>query len=315
MHEDDDWKWTRALRQPQVAELLRRWAVGDCVLRRRRRQRRDLLERNRLVIHQATPNMQRDDIPNLRYHRHVTTLARSDRPHDTLEQLRARVGELETILAERTTDAIRVRSELDAFRIRYRQQVGRLHEELDRLELELAEAELGILKERLGDSHDPVPPPGERIDVAPRFTTDAVRKLFRDVAKAIHPDLAQDEAARDRRHALMVEANRAYELGDEEQLRAILQAWERAPEAVPGSDAESARLRLERRIAQVEDQIRNLDAALVELRETSLWKLKTMVDEEAAKGHDLIKDMIRRLNRDILVAANRLDALRPPTAT
>ena len=29
------------------------------------------------------------------------------------------------------------------------------------------------------------------------------------------------------------------------------------------------------------------------------------------KGKDLIKDMVRRLKRDILVATNRLDALRP----
>jgi hypothetical protein len=36
-----------------------------------------------------------------------------------------------------------------------------------------------------------------------------------------------------------------------------------------------------------------------------------MVDEEAAKGNDLIADMIRRLNRDILAARNRLDALQP----
>jgi hypothetical protein len=252
---------------------------------------------------------------NVRYHRRVTTLARSNRPHETLEQLRARAGGLEATLAERTAEAVRVRSELDAFRIRYRRQVGLLHEELDRLELELAEAELGILKARLGDEQEPAPPKGERIDVAPRFTTDAVRKLFRDVAKAIHPDLAQDDHARDRRHALMVEANRAYALGDEEQLRAILQAWERSPEAVPGSDAAATRLRLERRIAQVAEQIDVLASAIAELRETSLWKLKSMVDDEAARGNDLIKDMIRRLQRDILVASNRLDALRPPNAT
>ena len=63
-------------------------------------------------------------------------------------------------------------------------------------------------------------------DTAPRLTTDAVRRLFRDVAKVIHPDLAHDPEARDRRHALMIEANRAYALGDEERLRWILQAWE-----------------------------------------------------------------------------------------
>ena len=56
-----------------------------------------------------------------------------------------------------------------------------------------------------------------------RFTSDAVRTLFRDVAKTIHPDLALDEHPRHRRHALMIEANKAYARGDEEQLRWILQ--------------------------------------------------------------------------------------------
>jgi hypothetical protein len=146
----------------------------------------------------------------------------------------------------------------------------------------------------------------------PRYTTDAVRKLFRDVAKAIHPDLTRDEVARDRRHSLMIEANRAYELGDEEQLRAILQKWERSPEAVEGTDTDAMRLRIVRRIAQIEEQLDMLAGAVAAVQDTSLWKLKAMVDEEAAKGNDLIKDMVRRLKRDILVATNRLDALRPP---
>ncbi len=93
---------------------------------------------------------------------------------------------------------------------------------------------------------------------APRFTSDAVRKLFRDVARIIHPDLAGDEHTRDRRHALMIQANRAYAMRDEEQLRRILESWERSPEAVQGSDPAATRLRLERRLAQIEE---HLDAA------------------------------------------------------
>lgn len=244
----------------------------------------------------------------------VTTLVPSNHHRDQdLERLRDRVKDLEGTLAERNKDVTRTRSALDAFRIRYRLEVGLLHEELDRLELDLAEAELGILKARLGDEPPPAPdePTGDRIDVAPRsLTSDAVRKLFRDVAKAIHPDLAEDADARDRRHALMIEANRAYALGDEEQLRAILDAWERSPESVLGTDREATRLRLERRIAQIEEQLGLLDGELATLRESSLWKLKAMVDEEAANGKDLIQDMVRRLKRDILVATNRLDALR-----
>lgn len=36
-----------------------------------------------------------------------------------------------------------------------------------------------------------------------------------------------------------------------------------------------------------------------------------MVDEEAARGKDLVKDLVRRLKRDILVATKRLDAMPP----
>jgi hypothetical protein len=73
------------------------------------------------------------------------------------------------------------------------------------------------------------------------------------------------------------------------------------------------RSRLVRRIAQIEEHLLTLDAALAELKASPMFQLKTMIDDEAVKGKDLIKDMVRRLKRDILVATNRLDALRPPT--
>jgi hypothetical protein len=245
----------------------------------------------------------------------VTTLVRTDRPHDQdLESLRARASELDTVHEDRRAEVEAVEAELASFKIRYRADVGLLHEELDRLELELAEAELGELSKRT-DIPDTTTTAVdvERIDAPPRLSSDAVRKLFRDVAKAIHPDLASDALARDRRHSLMIEANRAYALGDEEQLRLILLAWERSPEAVQGSDADAMRSRLVRRIAQIEEHLLTLDAALAELKASPMFQLKTMIDAEAAKGKDLIKDMVRRLKRDILVATNRLDALRPPT--
>lgn len=244
----------------------------------------------------------------------MSALIPSDRHrgHD-LEELRDQLAALEGRLTDRGAEVVRVKADLDAFRIRYRHEVGLLHDELDRLELDLAEAELGILKERLADAAGAaVDTPAERSEPQPRFTSDAVRKLFRDVAKAIHPDLARDADARDRRHSLMIEANRAYALGDEVQLRAILEAWERSPEAVQGTDQEAMRLRLVRRLDQIEEHLQALAAEMASMTDTSLWKLKTMVDEEASKGKDLIKDMVRRLKRDIVVSTNRLDALRPP---
>ncbi len=129
------------------------------------------------------------------------------------------------------------------------------------------------------------------------------------MAKTIHPDLARDEDARGRRHALMIEANRAYALGDEAQLRAILDQWERSPESVRGTDPEAMRLRLSRRVAQLQEQLDLLAADLAELKATPLWELKAMVDEAAIRGKDIISDMVRRLKRDIMAATNRLDAM------
>lgn len=244
----------------------------------------------------------------VRYDRGVS-LVRSHR-QDDLDRLRSKAADLDVALSARAADVARVRSMLEAFRIRYLQEVGRLHEELDDLQKAISEAELAESEKREREPVDPdAPPRPPRPEPLPRFTTDAVRKLFRDVAKAIHPDLAQDDVTRDRRHALMVEANRAYALGDEARLRWVLEAWERSPEAVSGSDADAIRERLVRRIAQLEAQLEIHAADLAGMQDTPLWQLKTMVDEAAGRGKDLMADMVRRLKRDLMAARNRLDAI------
>jgi hypothetical protein len=243
----------------------------------------------------------------------VTHIVRPDRPEHDLEALKARVAELEAVLDARAADADRINRELDMFAARYRTEVGTLHEQLDRLELDIAEAELGELSRLVAEGR-PTPPGMGPFPAPPestaRFTSDAVRKLFRDVARAIHPDLARDDGTRDRRHALMVEANRAYAMRDEEQLRRILDAWARSPEAVEGTDDRAIRERLERRLAQIEERLELYARDVAELRASPVYELKAKVDEAAARGHDLVADMVRRLKRDILAATHRLEAMR-----
>jgi len=222
-----------------------------------------------------------------------------------------RLRELETLLDERAAEFALAKTDLATFRLRYRQDVGLLHEELDELERAIAEAELGEISKRVeeGAGEAAAPPDDAQSEPVPRYTSDAVRRLFRDVAKAIHPDLARDESTRDRRHTLMAEANRAYRLGDEDRLRWVLQAWERSPEAVQETDPDATRLRLTRRIEQVEDELTLCAQEMAALKESALWQLKAMVDEAAARGKDLVADTVRRLKRDIMAARNRLDAM------
>lgn len=225
-----------------------------------------------------------------------------------LEDVHARAAELQAALEARLAEVDTVAEELGTFTAIYRRRVGLLHEQLDELEREIAEAEEGV-REARGNAARAGRPPVAQPEPLPRFTTDAVRKLFRDVAKAIHPDLAGDELARRRRHALMVEANRAYARGDEERLRAILETWDRRVEPVPGEDSD-ARARVVRRIQQLEEQMTIADAELAVLKDSPMWKLKAIVDEASGRGKDLVHDMVQRLKRDILVAHNRLDAIR-----
>lgn len=236
------------------------------------------------------------------------------RDESDLDRLGARAAELEAVLGARGEEIARMKAGLHAFKLEYHRRVGSLHEQLEQLELDIAEAELGELSKKVanGPSDLGEPGPGARPEPPPRFTSDAVRRLFRDVAKVVHPDLARDASARDRRHTLMVEANRAYALGDAAQLRWILEAWEKSPEAVSGSDPAAMRLRLARRVAEIEGQLDALGRELDRLTESPVWKLKAMVDEAASRGKDLVGETIARLQRDITVATNRLDAMRPP---
>lgn len=243
-------------------------------------------------------------------------LVRTGRPEDQdLDALSARASELERVLRQRVEDLEQVRTALAAFKVEYRQRVGLLHDELDELEEQIAAADLEGWSQRAEQSGARTGDPAGRPDGAPavggqpKYTSDGVRRLFRDVAKAIHPDLAGDEAARDRRHRLMIEANRAYAQGDEVRLRWILDTWARRPEAVEGSDEASTRARLLRRVEQLEDELATYAADLDGLRDSPMWKLKTMVDEAAAQGKDLVREMVQRLRTDIMVARNRLAAI------
>ena len=55
-----------------------------------------------------------------------------------------------------------------------------------------------------------------------------------------------------------------------------------------------------------------LAADLATLQASPVWALKAMVDEAAARGKDLVRETVARLQHDIMVATNRLDAMRPP---
>ena len=83
----------------------------------------------------------------------MTDLTRQlKRNDDEWNELRSRLTGLEALLDERAGEFARTRAALDAFEVRYRHKVGTLHEQLEKLEMAIAEAELGEISKRLHDA-------------------------------------------------------------------------------------------------------------------------------------------------------------------
>ncbi len=76
--------------------------------------------------------------------------------------------------------------------------------------------------------------------------SEEARKLYRDLARKAHPDLAQEEKERARREEFITRVNAAYARGDEAELRELAAEWAEGPELKRGpSRAEELYARLE----------------------------------------------------------------------
>ncbi|MFI5480422.1 hypothetical protein ACIBAB_15030 [Streptomyces rubiginosohelvolus] len=85
-------------------------------------------------------------------------------------------------------------------------------------------------------TEQPVRPP-KRV----RPSEDA-RRLYRELARKAHPDLAQDEVERQRRDEFIARVNAAYGRGDVELLKELVAEWEAGPVQPPAPLSESEEL-------------------------------------------------------------------------
>jgi hypothetical protein len=245
---------------------------------------------------------------------------------EELVRRRAQLQVLSAQLLERERGLATFRSELHAFETTYRKALGSRYARLD----ELAEL-LDETAEPVVDDAEPGPEedgpagryPGQGLpggqnwawgerepDKEPErraVVDEDARRLFRQLARLIHPDLAGDPQERERRTNLMVAANDAYEQGDVAALERLLQDWHASPEAVTGRGAAAELERTLRRIAQVEAGMRGIDEELSELEASAMGWLRRRVEKAAREGWDLLAHMVRELDRQIGEAQLELD--------
>jgi hypothetical protein len=241
-------------------------------------------------------------------------------PGPGAEELARRKGQLLVLsrqLLERERGLAAYRGELHAFETDYRKALGSRYERLDELAERLEETAVPVDRPERDDpdgdesterypgqglpggqnwawgEREPEPEPR-------RPVVDAeAKRLFRQLARIIHPDLAGDPVERERRTNLMVAANDAYERGDLAALERLLEDWHRSPEAVTGEGAAAELERTLRRIAQVETRIKEIDEELAELEASAMGWLRRRVEKAAREGWDLLAHMVRELDRQI----------------
>lgn len=72
--------------------------------------------------------------------------------------------------------------------------------------------------------------------------SEEARRLYRELARKAHPDLAQDEVERQRRDEFIARVNAAYGRGDVELLKELVAEWEAGPVRPPAPLSESEEL-------------------------------------------------------------------------
>lgn len=248
-----------------------------------------------------------------------TELDKRETPEEReLSKKQAELQELEDRLGEEELELATLRAELNTFEAIYIRVVGVKYAELDEIEAKIAEArlrqnpsdedyqeEVEKARSRAKESKEATSHIEEVVkDFKP---SDNLKKLYREVAKRIHPDLAENDAERLKREELMVKANLAYQEGDVEKLRAILNEWEDSPESVKGEGAGADLVRIIRKISHVEVRLRAIELEITKMRESELYQLKTKVEAAEDEGRDLLSEMASKVEDEINEAHARLD--------
>ena len=244
---------------------------------------------------------------------------------EELARRKAQLLVLSRRLLDRERDLAAFRSELHAFETTYRKALGARYARLDELAERLDETAVPVDDRREADPDTDGPAeryPGQGVpggqnwawgerepekETERAVVSDDARRLFRQLARLIHPDLGGDPGERERRTNLMVAANDAYEQGDVAALERLLEEWHQSPEAVTGSGAAAELERTLRRLAQAEAGIRRIDEEVAELDASAMGWLRRRVEKAAREGWDLLAHMVRELDRQISEAQLELD--------
>jgi hypothetical protein len=255
------------------------------------------------------------------------------RPEDRLERA-VRAAEQALIEYEIAVETFRV--EVENFSRLHHQKLGPMYARLDELEADIAEARAartGAAEDiRLADEARArvMPMPGVEelfhgwmdsdglFPEAQAMLTDRpvrppqrvrpseeARKLYRELARKAHPDLAQDEEERTRRDEFIARVNVAYARGDEALLRELSAEWAAGP--VPEERRPSRSEELYARLEWLAQRKDMLTLVAQELEESAIGSMLRLAPDDP---DGLLEDIAEQLLAQVAEKEAELVALR-----
>lgn len=236
---------------------------------------------------------------------------------EELSKKREELAQLQVQLGDRELCLANLRAELTAFEGEYLRQVGAQYAELDEWNAKLAE----LIAEESGTEEDRTVASqartqatesraashGEAAEAKEFVTSPELKSLYRELAKRVHPDLAIDEADRKQRERLMTEANRAYQDGDAEALRRILQEYESSPDSVRGTGVAADLVRVLRQLNQVRNRLARIEEEINGLTRSDIATLRAKAEDASREGRDLLSEMAADIQGRINAAREQYD--------
>ncbi|MFB6985447.1 hypothetical protein ACFC0C_05875 [Streptomyces sp. NPDC056178] len=120
--------------------------------------------------------------------------------------------------------------------------------------------------------------------------TEEARKLYRELARKAHPDLAQDETERARREEFITRVNAAYGRGDEALLTELAQEWASGPVVPEAELSESEELYA--RLNWLTQRKELLTVLARELEESAIGAMLRMAPDDPDRLLDEIADQL-----------------------